>query len=119
MPVPAITTTPHGAATPARSAMNESFRSTGSAPSRSGSNADSSRVTSDGQAAVCRGVEVTVRLDPERFIGSGLFLFAAVLERFLAVYCSVNSFTKLIATVQGREGELRRWQPRQGERILA
>jgi type VI secretion system protein ImpG len=77
------------------------------------------RVTSDGQSAVCRGVEVTVKLDPERFVGSGLFLFAAVLERFLALYCTVNSFTKMIATVQGREGELRRWQPRQGERILA
>jgi type VI secretion system protein ImpG len=64
-------------------------------------------------------VEVTVRFDEEKFSGSGLFLFASVLERFLGLYCSVNSFTKLIATVKGREGELRRWPPRMGEKVLA
>jgi type VI secretion system protein ImpG len=42
-----------------------------------------------------------------------------VLERFLALYCSVNSFTKFVATVKGREGELRRWPPRAGEKVLA
>ena len=31
------------------------------------------------------------------FSGGGLFLFATVLERFLSLYCSVNSFTRLIA----------------------
>jgi type VI secretion system protein ImpG len=30
----------------------------------------------------------------------------------------MNSFTKLIATVKGREGELRRWPPRMGENLL-
>jgi type VI secretion system protein ImpG len=69
--------------------------------------------------AFCRGVEVTVRFDEAKFSGSGLFLFASVLERFLGLYCSMNSFTKLIATVKGREGELRRWPPRMGEQILA
>ena len=39
---------------------------------------------------------------------------AAVLERFLALYCSVNSFSRFIATTKGREGELRRWAPRLG-----
>ncbi len=68
--------------------------------------------------AFCRGVEVTLRFDEERFSGSGLFLFASVLERFLALYCTVNSFTRLVATVQGRDGELRRWQPRMGEKVL-
>jgi type VI secretion system protein ImpG len=66
----------------------------------------------------CRGVEVALRFDEERFSGSGLFLFASVLERFLAMYCTVNSFTRLVATVQGRDGELRRWPPRMGERVL-
>jgi type VI secretion system protein ImpG len=66
----------------------------------------------------CRGVEVTVQLDPLRFAGSGVFLCAAVLERFLGLYCSINSFTRLIATVKGREGELRRWNPRAGEKVL-
>jgi type VI secretion system protein ImpG len=76
-------------------------------------------VRSKGPVSFCRGVEVNISFDPEAFSGSGMFLFACVLERFLALYCTINSFTKLIATVQGREGELRRWPPRMGERVLA
>lgn len=73
---------------------------------------------SEGPLTFCRGTEVTLHFDEERFTGSGLFLFASVLERFLALYCTLNSFTKLIATVKGREGELRRWPPRMGEKVL-
>ena len=68
--------------------------------------------------AFCRGVEITICFDEERFSGSGLFLFASVLERFLALYCTINSFIRLVATVQGRDGELRRWQPRVGEKLV-
>ena len=68
--------------------------------------------------AVVSGVEVTVEFDPRRFAGSGVFLFAAVLERFLALYCSVNSFTCLVATLRGREGVLRKWPPRAGEQTI-
>jgi type VI secretion system protein ImpG len=68
--------------------------------------------------AFCRGVEVAVQFDEQRFAGSGLFLFASVLERFFGLYCSVNSFTKLIATTKGRDGELRRWPPRMGDKVL-
>lgn len=64
-----------------------------------------------------RGVEITVELDETRFVGSGLFLFATVLERFLGLYCSINSFTKTIVKTKQR-GELRRWPPRAGERAL-
>jgi type VI secretion system protein ImpG len=70
------------------------------------------------QDAFCRGVEVTLRFNEDRYTGSGLFLFASVLERFLALYCTVNSFTRLIAKVEGRDGELRRWQPHVGEKII-
>jgi type VI secretion system protein ImpG len=76
-------------------------------------------IQSEGPLAFCRGTEVTIQFDEERFTGSGLFLFASVLEHFLALYCTVNSFSKLIATVKGREEELRRWPPRMGENVLA
>jgi type VI secretion system protein ImpG len=66
----------------------------------------------------CRGIETTVHFDEGRFAGSGLFLFASVLERFLGMYCSINSFSKLVATSNQREGELRRWSPRAGETVL-
>ena len=65
-----------------------------------------------------RGVEVTVEFDPQRFSGSGVYLFAAVLERFLALYCGINSFTCLIAKLRGRDGVLCQWPPRAGERQL-
>jgi len=70
------------------------------------------------QGGVCRGLEVTIHFDEERFTGSGLFLFASVLERFLGLYATVNSFSRLVVTTNKREGELRRWPPRAGERIL-
>jgi type VI secretion system protein ImpG len=71
-----------------------------------------------GPGTFCRGVEVTLVFDEDRFTGVGLFLFAAVLERFLGLYCTLNSFTKLVARTKGGEGELRRWPPRLGERVL-
>ena len=74
-------------------------------------------VTSKRVVAQCRRRRLLPRsgghagFDEEHVSGSGLFLFASVLERFLALYCTVNSFTRLVATVQGRDGELCRWQP--------
>jgi len=76
------------------------------------------RVGGPVSAGFCRGVEVTLRFDEERFSGGGLFLFASLLERFLGLYSSINSFTKTIATTNKREEPLRRWPPRAGERVL-
>jgi type VI secretion system protein ImpG len=75
-------------------------------------------VRSEGPLTFCRGIEVTLQFDEDRYTGSCLFLFASVLEHFLGLYCTLNSFTKFIATVKGREGELRRWPPRMGENVL-
>ena len=76
------------------------------------------RVPGGVQTGFCRGIEVTLHFDEDRFAGSGLFLFACVLERFLGLYCSVNSFSKLVATTNKREGELRQWPPRAAETVL-
>jgi type VI secretion system protein ImpG len=65
-----------------------------------------------------RGIETTIEFDEEQYIGSGLFLFASVLERFLGLYSSVNSFNELIARVRQREGYLKRWPPRAGEQVV-
>jgi len=66
----------------------------------------------------CRGMEVTIQFDEEKYVGSGVFLFAAVLEKFLGLYASLNSFTQLVATTQQREEPLKQWPPRAGEQIL-
>ncbi|MBN9524320.1 type VI secretion system baseplate subunit TssF, partial [bacterium] len=74
----------------------------------------------DGGAAsgFCNGVEVTVELDEEKFVGTGAFLFAGVLERFLGGYASLNSFTQLVARSRQGEGVMKRWPPRAGDRTL-
>jgi type VI secretion system protein ImpG len=68
--------------------------------------------------SICRGVEVTIVFDENKFVGTGFFLFASVLERFLGQYVSVNSFSQLVAkTIQKKEA-LKKWPPRSGNRIL-
>ncbi len=76
------------------------------------------RVGGQVSGGFCRGLEVTLQLDEEKFTGGGVFLFASVLERFLGLYTSLNSFTKTILTTNQREEPLRRWPPRAGEQVL-
>lgn len=66
----------------------------------------------------CRGIETSVTFDEEKFVGSGLYLFACVLERFLGQYVSVNSFSRMIALTLQRKERLKEWPPRNGNRIL-
>jgi type VI secretion system protein ImpG len=65
----------------------------------------------------CRGIEVVITMDEGRLIGTGAMLFASVIERFLGLYTTINSFTRLVAKVRNNQGdtELRRWLPRSGE----
>ncbi|MCE9533643.1 MAG: type VI secretion system baseplate subunit TssF [Planctomycetes bacterium] len=44
-----------------------------------------------------------------------LFLFASVLERFLALFATVNSFTRLVARLIRRQDEYHRWPARIGD----
>jgi type VI secretion system protein ImpG len=69
-------------------------------------------------ASMVRGIEVAVELDEAQFVGAGVYLLAAVLERFLALYASINSFSQLAVSTQQREGVLKRWPPRAGEQIV-
>lgn len=65
-----------------------------------------------------RGLEVSIELDEQSFVGSGVYLFASVLERFFSLYASVNSFSQLVASTKQREGVMRRWPPRTGDQIV-
>jgi type VI secretion system protein ImpG len=65
-----------------------------------------------------RGLEVRLELDADKYAGSGVFLFASVLERFLGMYASINSFVRTVAVVRQREGVLKAWPPRAGTRSL-
>ena len=66
----------------------------------------------------CRGIQVKIQFDEEKYVGAGLYLFASVLERFLGQYVSVNSFSQLIARSLQKAEVLKIWPPRNGNRIL-
>ena len=66
----------------------------------------------------CRGVQVTIEFDEDKFVGAGLYLFASILERFLGQYVSVNSFSQLVAKTVQKKGALKKWPPRNGNRVL-
>lgn len=76
------------------------------------------RSTGGAAEGFARGLEVTVKFDESRFADNGLFLFASVLERFLGLYCSINSFSTMVARTSAQDRELRRWKPRAGEQLL-
>lgn len=65
----------------------------------------------------CRGLAVEMELDEEKFVGSGAYLFASVMERFIAVHATLNSFTQLTARTRGA-GPLASWPPRAGAQPL-
>ena len=76
------------------------------------------RVGRDAWRGFRRGTEVTVEFDEDRYVGSGAFLLAAVLEKFFALYASINSFTILRAVSRQREGVWKEWPPAAGEKII-
>ncbi|MGI8988146.1 MAG: type VI secretion system baseplate subunit TssF [Chthoniobacterales bacterium] len=76
------------------------------------------RVLSENGIAFARGTRVEMELDEEQFVGGGAYLFASVIERFLALYASLNSFTQLSVTTRQRKEALAEWPPRAGHRIL-
>tara|TARA_R110000868_G_scaffold158036_4_gene385844 strand:+ start:986 stop:2803 length:1818 start_codon:yes stop_codon:yes gene_type:complete len=76
------------------------------------------RDPSGGLTGFCQGIEITLELDDERFTGSSVYLFASIIERFLALYCSINSFTKLVAVNKGKQKVIHAWPPRSGEQTL-
>lgn len=66
----------------------------------------------------CRGVQVEMTFDEDKFVGSALYLFACILERFIGQYVSVNSFSQLVVKTLQRKEIFKIWPPRNGDRVL-
>lgn len=64
--------------------------------------------------SLAKGLEVTLtfQLHVEEYVD--FFLFCSVLERFIALYAPVNSFTQVVTRVAGLEHLERRWPRRCG-----
>jgi type VI secretion system protein ImpG len=65
-----------------------------------------------------RGTLVSLEFDEQQFAGGGAYLFASVLDRFLAGYATMNSFTKLEVRTNQRKEVLGTWPPRAGSQVL-
>jgi len=76
------------------------------------------RVVSDHGIGFARGTLVDLELDEEQFAGAGVFLFSSVIERFLGMYTSLNSFSQLHIRTTQRKEALKKWLPRSGRKIL-
>ena len=76
------------------------------------------RVISEHGISFARGIRIDMEFDEEQFVGSGVFLFASILEYFLGLYSSLNSFTQLAVRTKQRKEILCEWQPRAGQKIL-
>ncbi|MCB8881040.1 type VI secretion system baseplate subunit TssF [Acidisoma cellulosilytica] len=76
------------------------------------------RVPGARPGAFCRGLDVELVFDPKVWHSSGLYLMASVLERFLALHATINSFVRTTAVLQGRPGSVARFPPRAGARVL-
>jgi type VI secretion system protein ImpG len=65
-----------------------------------------------------RGLQTTLTFDEDEYVGSGLFLFASVLDRFMGLYSSINSFYQLEVRSLQREDPIKTFRPRAGEQVL-
>ncbi len=73
------------------------------------------RIGGEAWRGFCRGTEIRLELDEERFVGSHPFLLASVLNRFFGLYAGVNSFTQLVLTSRQRNGIWKTWPPLAGD----
>jgi type VI secretion system protein ImpG len=76
------------------------------------------RLISEHGITFARGTRVEMEFDEEQFSGGGVYLFASVLEKFLGLYTSMNSFSQLVARSRQRKEPLGQWPPRAGQSIL-
>ena len=76
------------------------------------------RIAGDHGLAFGRGHRVTMEVDEDQFAGGGVFLFASVIERFLGLFTSLNSFNVLKVNTRQRREPVKEWPPRAGWKAL-
>jgi type VI secretion system protein ImpG len=66
-----------------------------------------------------RGTEITLTLDEDYYVGGSVYLFASVLDRLFALYCTPNSFIRLrVRTPKQLDEEVVQWPARSGEALV-
>ncbi len=80
--------------------------------------AGTARVPNSRLGAFCRGLDVQLEFEPRAFQSAGLYLLGSVLERFLALHATVNSFVRTTVSLRGRTDPEARFPARAGARAL-
>lgn len=75
-------------------------------------------VSASGVFFFSRGHRFHIKLNAHDFPGASAFLFCSVLERFLALYTQINSFTQLDVSFNQHEECVYSWPPRTGDQCL-
>ena len=73
------------------------------------------RIPGMGRMAMARGLKVEIELDDSAYDQAGMFMFSAVVERFLTSFSIVNSFTETHFKTK-LQGAIASWPPRIGRR---
>ena len=69
-------------------------------------------------ATCVKGTEVRLTVHESAFVGHGLALFAAVMERFFALYVHINSFVQLTMVSADQSEVILSCPPRNGDTLL-
>ena len=67
---------------------------------------------------VVRGMDVEILLDRASFTGTGQYLFASVLDRFLASYVAINAYSKLVVVPLDQPEDRFVFPPRAGQQVV-
>lgn len=65
-----------------------------------------------------KGVEITLAVTPQNFVGTSVEQFARLLDRFFGLYVHTNSFTQLVVINHETGEEIVRCAPRNGDQPL-
>jgi type VI secretion system protein ImpG len=76
------------------------------------------RVPGSRLGSFCRGLDVSIEFDPRAYQDAGLYVLGSVLDRFLALHATVNSFVRTTVRLRGRIDPAAKFPPRAGARSL-
>ena len=76
------------------------------------------RITGGPSVGFCRGVELDITFDPEKYPGVGSYLLASVLDKFVGLYASINSYTRLTSRLKNAPEPFKVWPYRVGDQTI-
>jgi type VI secretion system protein ImpG len=76
------------------------------------------RESSESRAAIRALINVTSSFGDQLWATGGLYVLASVLDRFLALHATVNSFVRTRVVLRGHSEVVASWPPRAGSQVL-